>query len=90
MCDGSMASMLPAVTVGQFGIKRGPEVYGYLYSTFGVASIMGLLLVATIKEDIGYTGMFAIGACFSTTAAIMNYILREDQPYDYKKALTQK
>jgi len=49
MCDGSLTSMLPALTIGQFGIKRGPEVYSYMYSTFGVSSMIGLFLVSAIK-----------------------------------------
>ena len=83
MCDGSLTSMLPAITIGQFGIKRGPEIYSYMYSTFGVSSMIGLFLVNTVKDEIGYPGMFAIGGCFSSMAAILTYILREDQPFNY-------
>ena len=45
MCDGSMASMLPAVTLTVFGIKRGGQVYSYLYSTFGAAALLGTFVV---------------------------------------------
>lgn len=47
MCDGSMTSMLPVVTLNIFKLTRGPEVYGYMYSCFGVAAIFGTILVYT-------------------------------------------
>ena len=54
MCDGSLTSMLPALTVAQFGILRGPEVYSIMYSAFGVASMLGLFFMLTIKDIIGF------------------------------------
>ena len=48
MCDGSMTSMIPVVTNRVFGVKRGPMVYSYIFSTFGVAALLGALLVKTL------------------------------------------
>ena len=48
MCDGSMTSMLPVVTTRVFGIERGGQVYGYMYSVFGVAAILGTIFVKTV------------------------------------------
>jgi hypothetical protein len=70
MCDGSLTSMLPTLTVAQFGITRGPQVYSVMYSAFGAASMLGLLFVLTIKDYIGFGGMFLISFLFSTMAAI--------------------
>ena len=75
MCDGSMTSMLPVVTNRVFGLKRGPSVYGYMFSTFGVAAMTGTLLVNTLQEPIGYTGMLLIGLCTGTIAAIITFFL---------------
>ena len=86
MCDGALTSMLPALTVGQFGIKRGPQVYSIMYSSFGVASMTGLLFVLTIKDQIGFPGMFIISFFTQSTAALMCYLLKEDKPYNYKEA----
>ena len=47
MCDGSMTSMIPVVTNQVFGVNRGSTVYGYMFSTFGVASMLGTLFVKT-------------------------------------------
>ena len=47
MCDGSMTSMLPVITNKIFGLKRGGEVYGYMYSVFGAAAILGTIFVTT-------------------------------------------
>ena len=48
MGDGSMTSMLPVVTLNVFGYKRGTQVYGYMYSVFGLAAMSGTLIVDTL------------------------------------------
>ena len=48
MCDGCTASMLPVATNRVFGLKRGASVYGYMFSTFGVAAMIGILMVNTL------------------------------------------
>ena len=48
MCDGSMTSMIPVVTNRIWGVNRGSTVYGYMFSTFGVASMLGTLFVKTV------------------------------------------
>ena len=48
MCDGSMTSMLPVVTLEVFGLKRCNQVYGFMFSVFGVAAMSGTLFVGTI------------------------------------------
>ena len=45
MGDGSMTSMLPPITIHIFGNKRGIEVYGFMYSVFGLAALLGTLFV---------------------------------------------
>lgn len=45
--------------------------------------MLGLLFVALAKHDIGYIGMFVISAIFSSTAALMTYILDERKQFDY-------
>ena len=44
-CDGSLMAMLPAITMSIFGLRRGPAVYGYLFSIFGMAAMISLVLV---------------------------------------------
>ena len=71
MCDGSMTSMLPVVTTRVFGIERGGQVYGYMYSVFGVAAILGTVLVKTVQEDIGYHGMLIVALAFTLVSVII-------------------
>jgi hypothetical protein len=40
-----MISMLPVVTLHVFGLKRGDQVYGYMYSVMGLASFMSGVFV---------------------------------------------
>ena len=71
MCDGSITSMIPVVTNHVFGVKRGPSVYGYMFSTFGVAAMLGTLLVKTCQDPLGYTGMLLICLGFTICSAII-------------------
>jgi hypothetical protein len=48
MCDGSMTSMLPVITNKIFGLKRGGQIYGYMYSVFGAAALLGTIFVTTL------------------------------------------
>ena len=47
MCDGSITSMIPVVTKQVFGTSRGPSVYSYVFSTFGISAMLGTLFVKT-------------------------------------------
>ena len=76
MCDGAMTSMLPVVTLHIFGIKRGGQVYSYMYSVFGVAAIVGTILVLTCQKMIGYHGMLVICLIMTLIAATTTYFYR--------------
>jgi len=43
--DGCLMAMLPAITISIFGLRRGPSVYGYLFSIFGMAAMTSLVFV---------------------------------------------
>ena len=73
MCEGAMASMLPVATKQVFGFKRGPCVYSYLWSSFGVASILGALSVKTFLDLLGYDAMLLVCTAFSTLTVIITY-----------------
>jgi hypothetical protein len=70
MCDGSITSMLPVVTLQVFGLKRGNQCYGYMYSVFGAASLLVALFVELGQESLGYQWMLGICQCFSAAAGI--------------------
>jgi MFS family permease len=80
--DGSLTAMIPAFTLTKFGVKRGPEVYGYMFSVFALANLFGLLAVLVLKPFVGFTGMFIIGLIFSLGAAFLNIVI-DPRPFDY-------
>ena len=86
MCDGSLSSMFPALTVKQFGLVRGPQVYSYMFSVYGVASVLSIFTVSFVKPQIGYPGMFILSFCFSCVAAFCTFIFDEKNLYDYVSA----
>lgn len=83
MGDGSMTSMLPVVTLNVFGYKRGTQIYGYMYSVFGLAAMSGTLIVDTLQHRIGYSGMLIVCLLFTSTAALFTYFYRFDIPLSY-------
>jgi len=42
---GSLLSMLPSIAISIFGLKRGPQIYGFLFSPIGMAALISLLAV---------------------------------------------
>ena len=42
---GSLLSMLPSIAISIFGLKRGPQIYGFLFSHIGMAALLSLLAV---------------------------------------------
>jgi len=87
MGDGSMTSMLPVVTLNVFGYKRGTQVYGYMYSVFGLAAMSGTVIVETLQPKIGYTGMLIVCLLFTSTAAVFTYFYQFDVPLSYESLM---
>ena len=79
MCDGSMTSMIPVVTNNIYGLKRGPMVYSYIFSTFGVAAMLGTLFVKTCQTALGYHVMLIICLGFTMTAGLITIFYRFDR-----------
>ncbi len=69
--DGVMGSVVPTIAIEVFGHKRGHEVYSYLFSNFGVMSIISALTVSVFLKYLGYNGVFMI--CMGST--IISFIL---------------
>ena len=73
MCDGSMTSMLPPLSLEIFSIKRGPQVYGWMYSCFASAAMLGALFVKVGQDNIGYHGMLMVCLGSTCVAAITTF-----------------
>lgn len=87
MGDGSMTSMLPVVTLSVFGLKRGTEIYGYMYSVFGLAAMSGLVIVETLQPKIGYSGMLWICLLFTLIAAGFTVSYKFTEKISYLKVV---
>jgi len=82
--------MLPVVTLNVFGLKRGDEVYGYMYASFGVAAISGLFFVETCQDSLGYDGMLYICLCISIIAGIAAMTYNFKEQFDYLSVYIKK
>jgi predicted MFS family arabinose efflux permease len=79
---GNFALMPPAVQ-RLFGPKQGTLIYGLLFSSFGTASIGGLVVSKILKEKLGWEGTFQIMAGFSLLACAITHFL---QPVAFLKS----
>lgn len=68
--------MIPVVTNRIFGTTRGPMVYSYIFSTFGVAAMLGTLFVKTCQTALGFHKMLVICTSFTCVAAIITIFYR--------------
>ena len=70
MCGGGMISMLPVVTLHVFGLVRGHQLYGYMYSVMGCASFMSAIAVKLWQKKMGIEGMLYLCAGFSLISGV--------------------
>ena len=70
-------------------MKRGPDVYSYMFTVFGVGSILNLTLVTLLQPHIHFQGMFIIGGFFILCALVTN-ILMDTNPYAYSSYTNSK
>ena len=47
-CMGGHYALFPTVTVNTMGLSKGPEIYGLLFYSFGVASMLTIVYVKVI------------------------------------------
>lgn len=73
-CEGAVAAVLPTTTLQVFGMHKGHLVYSYMFSAFGVSSLVGGVMVKTVQDYIGYSGMFIFSfilTCLSLTLTLV-------------------
>jgi MFS family permease len=82
-CDGVMSSVVPTIAIEIFGHSRGHEVYSYLFSNFGVMSLIAAFIVSVLLKYIGYKGVFMI--CFGSTllSFVLAMTLNTKKRFDY-------
>lgn len=85
MCEGSMAAIIPTVTLQKFGITRGHDVFAIVYSSYGLSAILGSLLVLSLEYVIGFRGMIIIGAGFVVISTILTYRIDDKHIFNYAK-----
>jgi hypothetical protein len=59
-CMGGHYALFSTTTVSIFGLHKGHEIYGLLFYSFKMGSLIGIILVRTILPAFGYLGMFIV------------------------------
>lgn len=75
--------MLPKETNHHFGHVRGPAVYSFMFSSFGVSALLGSLFVYLFQDAIGYFGMFIICLSLTMITVILLMFYKEGKGFEY-------
>src|SRR5215218_4919384 len=76
-CYGGGFGTMPAFAADYFGSKNVGQVYGAMLTAWGIAGVVGPLLISTIKDSTGeYTNAFYIIAGIMLLSAIVPFIVR--------------
>jgi MFS family permease len=90
MCEGAMASIVPTVTLQKFGLTRGHDVFGLMYSSYGLSSMLGSILVSTVGKTIGYQGMLVISGALAALAMLLTYRQDDKHVFNYARLYTKE
>src|SRR5262249_43195998 len=75
---GEVYSLFPSATADFFGSKHASSNYSFMYSSKGVASILGAGLAAALFEKTGsWAPVFYGSAALALTSALMSLLLRK-------------
>lgn len=66
-CLGGIFSLGPPISSALFGRRRGPHIYGYLFSAFPCAALLGHFGGPLIVARLGYEGLCA---CLGLTSLL--------------------
>jgi OFA family oxalate/formate antiporter-like MFS transporter len=76
-CYGGGFGTMPAFAADYFGSKNVGQVYGAMLTAWGIAGVVGPLLISYIKDSTGeYTNAFYIIAGIMLLSAIVPFIVR--------------
>ncbi|SMC81883.1 MFS transporter [Papillibacter cinnamivorans] len=76
LCYGGFSTMVAPLTSDIFGSIHFSENYSFMFSAFGVSSVIGPPLIAALKESTGgFTGAFSFGVIFSIIGAVLALLL---------------
>jgi OFA family oxalate/formate antiporter-like MFS transporter len=85
-CYGGGFGTMPAFAADYFGSKNVGQVYGAMLTAWGIAGVVGPLLISAIKDSTGeYTNAFYIIAGIMLLSAIVPFLVR---PPDKEAAAT--
>jgi OFA family oxalate/formate antiporter-like MFS transporter len=76
-CYGGGFGTMPAFAADYFGSKNVGQVYGAMLTAWGIAGVVGPLLISAIKDSTGeYTNAFYIIAGIMLLSAIVPFLVR--------------
>ena len=90
ICEGSIACVLPTITVKYFGHDRGHQVHSFMYAAFGSSSVSGGILVALVGYEIGFSGIIFICGILTLVCCVLTVTFDDTKHFDYKRAVPKE
>lgn len=70
---GGHFALFPTVTMKVFGLHAGHKIYGFLFYSFGIASVAGIFYVRVLLPATGYTVIMWIFFAMSLVSLGLTY-----------------
>jgi len=76
-CFGGNFAMFPSATADFFGMKRVGRNYGFVFTSYGIAGILGAIITGKLYDATGsYALIFTIMGILSIVAALLTFITK--------------
>jgi MFS transporter, OFA family, oxalate/formate antiporter len=77
LCYGTIFTLMPSATADFYGVRNLGVNYGFVFTAFGVAGVVGPILGGRIRDVAGsYSMSFTISAAMLVVAAVMAYFAK--------------
>lgn len=89
-CEGAVTATIPPVTIQKFGLIRGHDVFGFMYASYGISTLLSTLAKNTIGYSYGFEGMIYVCAVLWVVALFLTYRLDDNHVFNYPKLFGQE
>ncbi len=86
MTEGAITTMMPTACLNKFGMKRGQQVFSYMFSIYGVSSTLTVICAFFFQATLGYLFMFGICLIMAFIAVAVNMTFRDEEYFDFEAA----
>ncbi len=75
-CFGGNFALFPSATADYFGTENVGKNYGVVFTAYGIAGLIGALVVGTFGQVYGYYMAFLVSGILAVVAVILTFVLK--------------